>query len=113
MLTLFILAYDSMIVTAHVTSEHLKKKKKNFFLNKNKLKAICCFAQIMGEQDQKKRRNNNKAINVHHQWPPLYQLKESAIVRLCPSDQDKILFLFCFVHAFNSLSHFYYWFSCF
>ena len=31
MLALFILAYDSMIVTAHVTSEHLKKKKKKFF----------------------------------------------------------------------------------
>ena len=108
--TLLILAYDSMTVTAHFTSEHFLKKKKKKNLNK---KNFCRFAQIMGEQHQKgKKWNNNKAIIVHHQWPPLYQLKESAIVRLCPSHWDKIIFLFGFVHAFN-LSHFYYWFSYF
>ena len=49
---LFILAYDSMIVTAHVTPEHFKKI---FFLIKQqqKTKNLCCFAQIMGEQDPK------------------------------------------------------------
>ena len=52
---LFILAYDSMTVTAHVTSEHFLKKIKKIKQFK-KPKNLCSFAQIMGEQDQKKKK---------------------------------------------------------